>query len=451
MRITMSMITRQYSKNLNNSLSQLNNAYNKGTTFRRFDKTSDDPFNASKAYRLRREADQNDTYQSLLSDASDQLDTAQSAMLSINKILSEVNSGDCLQGITGTTNEDGRKVIAQKLRQYQNALISPLNTQFGGKYIFGGSEMANPPFTIDNSKLYYRGVDVDTGALLNGSTTTMNGALIQFGKAAGTTLDGYTIQIADGAEGVSVSGTTITVSMDLASAQTNQNVYSVLKSHASDIQTATGADISGITFSGDLNRPVEASTTSAAAYSSLTSDQMKSLAQETSLIDLGMGLQFNAGGEINEQSAFDAAIPGISFLGYGTTTAGGATVSQNLYSLLGQIADQLESPSFSIDSVQPYLDQLSGRLKDSGGSTVNAGIPKLLAEITKSGTKSTFLSTTKTNLESMGDAILKKDQDVEFLDPELAFENFYMQQFNYNAALQMGTKIMSKTFLDFMA
>ena len=449
MRITMSMISKQYSSSLNASLGALNSASNKATTYRAFDKTSEDPFAATKAYQLRREASENQTYQDILGDTADQFSTATSAMQSIYSIIGEANTGDTIQAINGTMNSDDRKTIAGKLRQYQQALISPANTKFGDKYIFGGSEMSQPPFSVDDDgSLLYRGINVNTGEIAAGSTTTMNGAMIQFGQ--GTSFDGSVIKI--DTSGTNPGGTVevndsdptakvITVSLD--SGATNEDLLNALKK-AGSVTGSSGTttyNFSNVTMTGDLNRPVEDGTASAAAYSNVGPDGLKALADEQSLVDLGMGLKLNADGTVNSQSAFDAAIPGLSFLGYGTTDVNGTEVPNNLYTLLGDIADQLDpdvNPNFSMESIQPYLNQFSSKAD------------ALMNKITETGTKSNFLTTTKKSLDSMGDAIIAKDDAVEFVEPEDAIMDFYMQQYAYNAALQMGTKIMSKTFLDFM-
>lgn len=442
MRITMKMISDRYKSSLNTSLNQLNAANSKATTYRAFDKTSDDPFAAAQAYRLRRESAENDTYQSNLSDADSQLLTAQSAMMSINSIVSEANSGDCIQAINGTLAADDRKTIATKLRALQQAILSPSNTKYGDKYIFGGSNTNDPPFSVGASgNLLYRGVDVNTGEIEAGYTVSYNGAQIALGKDSA--FSGYTVRVADTANTdpvVDSSAKVITVKMDLSSPKTNGDLLSALKGITG--AAAAGLDFSKASLSGDLNRPVEAydvskpETQSTAALNNIGMDGLKALSKEQSLVDLGMGLRLNQDGTVDSQSAFDVAIPGISYMGYGTVSGSG--VSNDLYTLLGQIADQLESPNYSFESVKPYLDNFSKQGQN------------LLAKITESGTKSTFLSTTKSNLESMGDAILDKDQNVEYVDPATAIMDYYMQQFSYNAALQMGNKVISKTFLDFM-
>lgn len=465
MRITMGMIAGQYSKNLNTSLSNFNLAARKATNFRSFEKTSENPFDATKLYRLRRESAENETYQDTLGDVESQLMTAQSAMQSIYSIVSSAESGDVIQAITGTMSESDRKIIADKMQQMQQAFLSPLNTKFAEKYLFGGTEMTDAPFTVGKSgELLYRGINVNTGKLENGPAANFNGTLIEFGgdglkKSDGsvvmsndtppqavTTVDGFVLKVKGTTNSgdptkisVSVDNKMITIEADLSKYKTNQDLLNLVKGY-DDI------DFSNIRITGDMNRSIAITKTggyeeivSIPSVSSIGEDGLKSLANEEVLVNLGMGLKTtsDAGSTIiNSQSAFNSAIPGLSFMGYGQSESG---VSNNLFTLMGQIADQLKSDSFSMESIKPYLDQF--------GNQADA----LLGKITESGSKSNFLSTMKTNLVAMGDALLERAEDIEYIDPGDAMMDYYMQQYAYNAALSMGTKILSKSFIDYMS
>lgn len=454
MRITMGMIAGQYSKNLNTSLNNFNVASRRATTYRSFERTSENPFAATKLYRFRREMAENETYQDSLGDVDSQLMTAQSAMQSIYSIVSSAESGDVIQAITGTMSESDRTIIANKMRQMQQAFLSPLNTKFGEKYLFGGTEMTEAPFSVnDSGELLYRGINVNTGKIETGPAANFNGTLIEFNSSSSdpitdqvtgyTIKDGIVLKIADSGAGsetnISISDDYITIKADLSKYKTNQDLLNLIKGYDK-------IDFSKIRISGDMNRSISVSNgaggyqeiVSTSLTSSIGQDGLSALANEEVLVNLGLGLKTTseAGSTtINSQSAFNSAIPGISFLGYGQDSSG---ISGNLYTLMGQIADQLESDGFSMENIQPYLDKF-GEKSDA-----------LLGEITKSGSKSNFLSTMKTNLESMGDSLLERAEDIEYVDPGDAIMDFYMQQYAYNAALSMGTKILSKSFIDFM-
>ena len=446
MRITLGMINRQYNKNLNAALNQLNSGYLKTTTLRKFEKTSDDPFSASKAYQLRREYEENQTYLDTLDSVDSQFMTSESAMRSIYSVISSADSSDVLQGINGTMNQDDRKIIADKLRQMQKAIVAPANTKFGDKYVFGGSEMDEAPFSVDgDGNLFYRGINVDTGELENGTAANFNGTLIEFGDGFDTTdaaanYKDYVLKITDAGEGNSSwvdppTSNLITLHIDLSKVHTNQDLLNELRSMGTKF---TGLDFSKVRIVGDMNRTVTDGMESSAIYDSVSMDTMGKLANEEMLANLGLGLQLDEDGKVDSQSAFNTSIPGISFLGYGTSNTDGTEMPDNLYSLLGKIADQLESDDFSMDGIQPYLDHFSDQEN------------KLLSEITKMGAKSNFLSTLKSNLDPMGDKILERDQNVENVKAEDAITDFYMQKYAYEAALSIGTKIISKTLLDFM-
>jgi len=443
MRITMGMVSSQYNKNLNNSLSQLNTASNKSISYRKFDKASEDPFSYAKATRLSREYQQNSDYQSNLEDVADQLTVAQSAMTSINDIVSETSTGDTIQAITATTGTDARKIIATKLRALQQAIIAPANTKFGDKYIFGGSGEADAPFTVGTSgNLLYRGIDVTTGKIEAGTTAQVNGSQITLGIPA---LNGYTINIDASAAttpspAVVLDNAAKTLTITMAKGSTNNDLLTTLK-NATGLTDASSNPISltNVKMSGDLNRPLETTTvTSAAITDTIGQDGLKKLASEQSYVDIGLGLKLNADNTVNDQSVYNSAIPGISFLGFGTSDGTDTGMPNNLYTQLGLIATQLESSDFSIDKIKPYLDNFNKQ-----GDAV-------LGKITESGTKSNFLTTMKSQLVGIGDSVNEKIDNTAFIDPAEAYMNYTSQQNAYQAALKVGSQILQPTFLDFM-
>ena len=454
MRITMGMVMSQYNKNLNRSLNSLNEANLREITLRKFNKASEDPFSASKAYRLRREYLSNESYQSDLSDAADQILLAHTTIQDVNKTLTEAGSGDCLQAISDTTSDTGRSAIAKTLRGLQQTLLSQLNTQFGDKYIFGGSNTSSVPFTVgSNGNLLYRGIDVDTGEIEAGSTLSYNGAQITLGDKQ---FNGYKIQVttADGATpSVSADTASKTLTVNLATGAKNSDVLAALKASpsltASDNPSVT-FDLSKAAMSGDMNSPVNTAPQTATAASNIgATDADRKLAfqklmGEQTYVDIGMGLNFDSTGKINDQSVFNSSIPGISFLGCNTSDGTQTGVSNNLYNLLGQIADKLDGGSnptgfkYSYNDIKPYI------------SNFNSQQDVLLNKMTEVDAKYTFLTTTQTNLESIGDKVLEKIDSTEYVKFEDAVTEQMSEQNAYNAALKVGAQILQPTFLDFM-
>lgn len=454
MRITMSMVMSQYNKNLNNSLNLLNEAQLRQTTLRKFNKASEDPFSASKAYRLRREYLSNESYQSDLGDAADQILLAHTTILGINKTLTEAGSGECLQAISDTMSDTGRSAVAKTLRGLQQTLLSQLNTQFGDKYIFGGSNTSSVPFSVgSNGKLLYRGIDVDTGEIEAGSTLSYNGTQITLGDKQ---FNGYKIQVATDGVTPAVSADTgtkvLTVHVPATGAK-NSDVLAALKTMpsltASDNPSVT-FDLSKAAMSGDMNSPVTTAAQTATAASNIGATDadrrlaFQKLMDEQTYVDIGMGLSFDSTGKINSQSVFNSSIPGISFLGCNTSDGTQTGVSKNLYNLLGKIADKLDGGSnptgfkYSYTDIKPYI------------SNFNDQQDVLLNKMTEADAKYTFLTTTQTNLVSIGDKVTEKIDSTEFVKFEDAVTDRLNQQYAYDSALKVGAQILQPTFLDFM-
>lgn len=161
---------------------------------------------------------------------------------------------------------------------------------------------------------------------------------------------------------------------------------------------------------------------------------LSELANEKIYVDLGFGLSYDSNGII-DSSAYNTAFPGISFLGYGTDSDGD---SKNLVTLIGNIADALESETLDTET----FDNLCNKFNDTRKN--------LLANITKLGSNSKFLEYTKTRLESAQDTLNEKILDTEYVDLADAMLDYTWYQYSYNAALKVGSSILSPSFIDFM-
>jgi len=438
MRITNGMMTSKYSGNLNSAMSALDYYNNRATTLRKFDKVSEDPVSAAKAFRLRRSFYENENYHNNTANSENQILTAETSMRSINTLVQEVSSGDLMKAVTSTSGQDERNIIASKIRKTMDAIVASANAQYGDKYIFGGSDTTQPPLTVsEDGKLLYRGVDVDTGKLVNedGAITKAGGFKISFGEDNAQNFNGYTVNIIDdaassvpvGEAGIETGSKTITV--NLPTGATGQDLQNALQT--ATINGALTVDLSKITVSGDLTKEVNTGT------SEPISDtvDLKALAEEAVYIDLGLGLQVGAAGDVNAQSAFNVAIPAISFLGYGKDASGN---SNNVYNLLGEMAKELEKENYSYDRVTELENTLKGQETN------------LLSSVTELGVRSNFLISSKTRLEDASFNIKVQINETEYLDASEAIMDFKLQEYIYNAALSMGSKVIQPSFLDFM-
>lgn len=455
MRITMGMIANQYKTRLNQSLQALSNANIRATNYRSFNKPSDNPFAAAQTYQVRRETEMNLNYQSNLGNVQDSLKTSESTVRLVSDIVSNADSTDVLGAVNGSMTEDTRSAIVKELRSMRDSIVSDMNAKFSDQYLFGGAGTGSPPFSIDaDGNLLYRGVNVDTGVNTNGASATVtNGTSstqINFGKENGGKLNDYSIVVQSGGEdGITVSAdNVITVTLKPSVNEegeevppTKKQLQDVLQNKLKDAMTdagkstdeTDGLDFSKITVTGDKN---DAATATVGTPDKITDKvNLDDLANEKVYVDLGFGLQFDGDGNIVPQSAYNTSLPGISIIGYGMNADG---TPKNVYSLMGKIADLLDSDNVSMDTIQPYLD--SFRQTESNITT----------QISDIGAKEKFLTSTQTHLKDTSGNLTEKDNDVEFVEPSDAIMDWMTQQFCYQAALQMGTNILQPTLMDFL-
>ncbi|MGO5053685.1 flagellin N-terminal helical domain-containing protein [Lachnospiraceae bacterium LCP25S3_G4] len=152
-------------------------------------------------------------------------------------------------------------------------------------------------------------------------------------------------------------------------------------------------------------------------------------------VDLGFGLSFDTTGGIIDSSAFNTALPGINLVGFGKDDSGN---SKNLVLLAGQMAEVLEADIFDSSKLETMV------------KTFEKGFDNLLNVQATLGTQTNFLTSTLNRLEDNSIALNAQIKNVERIDLTDAITNYSWAQYAYNAALRVGTSILSPSFIDFM-
>lgn len=160
------------------------------------------------------------------------------------------------------------------------------------------------------------------------------------------------------------------------------------------------------------------------------------LAQETSYVDIGFGLSFDANGSIISSTAMNASLPGINVIGYGQEADG---TSKNLIVLVGQMADILDAPVFDHDAYGKLWTQF------------DAGSEQLQDKLTELGTKSQMLDTAKSRLEEESLAIQTQYNTEIGIEPAEAITGYSWAMYAYTSALKIGTGIIGPSLLDFLS
>ncbi len=160
-------------------------------------------------------------------------------------------------------------------------------------------------------------------------------------------------------------------------------------------------------------------------------------------VDIGLGFQEGANGELISSSAYDSALNGLDFLGYGKDDAG---KPNNIVSIMWQMGEIFEGYDIETNTwtngtredAQALMEKLEG-----AADNLNEMYTKLDADTKYLNTNLDRLTTTKDNLN-------EQIVNVEDVDKAQAIMDLVWAQQAYNAALKIGTNIIPQSLLDYM-
>lgn len=147
MRITNSMMSKSFLRDVNrnqNSLKKINDQLTSGKEFR---KPSDNPFKVARSMQLHGDINTNTQYNQNIKDTINFLDTTDTALEQVNNVFQRVrelmvSSGNVAYG------SDEKKAIKDEINEKINEVSQILNTSFDGKYIFGGTKGSSKPVGV---------------------------------------------------------------------------------------------------------------------------------------------------------------------------------------------------------------------------------------------------------------------------------------------------------------
>lgn len=162
MRVTNNLLIKKYLKNLNKSFATYNKLSDIATTEQLYRNASDNSAATMKAFSVRHDLTKINLYKSNIVDVKNILTDIESTISSLNDVAIDIKS--LIEQAKNVTYSDAeRKSIAQVLKNLQIQILNSANSKYAGRYLFGGSNITEIPFTVVGGRLCYNGVDVDTG------------------------------------------------------------------------------------------------------------------------------------------------------------------------------------------------------------------------------------------------------------------------------------------------
>lgn len=173
-------------------------------------------------------------------------------------------------------------------------------------------------------------------------------------------------------------------------------------------------------------------------------EQLTNLAEnEKKFTDLGLGIKEDDTGKLIESSAFDAALHGITFLGYGKDADGDP---QNVICIIDRMGQLLENcdgnGNFANGEEKAEFDRLFGKYRLATENFSN--------KYTELDTRAAFLKSNLSQLENNSYTLQEQIIGMEDVDPAEAISAYSWAQYCYNSALKVGNSILSESLMDYL-
>ena len=169
MRVAQRMISRNYMKTMNTSLSKRAESFERGTSGLKFSRLSDNVADGSRAMHIQEERYKSTQQLNNVENLLSEMNSVDSNMDSIHSIMQSIQE-KTLAGMSENYGPDKRAVLAQEIASKKEQILQVANAQFSGKYLFSGTNNSTPPFTSNpaTGKLQFNGVDVELIEYKNG-------------------------------------------------------------------------------------------------------------------------------------------------------------------------------------------------------------------------------------------------------------------------------------------
>ncbi len=181
MRVTPGISDRNFLTSVEKLNSLLDDANQQVSTGKKLLHLQDSPSGSSEMVGLRDELSRIDQYKANLDYGNLFLGVADSALSSAHDLVTSIFTKGS-EAATGTVTAEERATIAQEIRAMRDQLLAIANTTAQGRYLFAGSRITAPPFSISGDTVTYQG-DQEVNKIAIG-----DGLDVQAGVAGGDVL-----------------------------------------------------------------------------------------------------------------------------------------------------------------------------------------------------------------------------------------------------------------------
>lgn len=152
-RITQSMTAQTLLADLQGVADRLSRTQRKMSSGKEIERPSDNPFAVSRLLQLRAELSQNRQHQENVAEADAWQTVTDTALRQVGDYVLRAREL-LIQGASDTAGPQARRAIATEIEQLIDSIKTEASAQYGGRYVFSGSETLTAPYQLGASDAY---------------------------------------------------------------------------------------------------------------------------------------------------------------------------------------------------------------------------------------------------------------------------------------------------------
>lgn len=396
MRVTTAATYRKFTSSVNDVHLNLNKSMNKISSGAAYETAADSPLSYYTGKRIDNQYQDVLSKLTLIKDIDNRLYQQEMGARDIQKLLADGKNQVQYARTATTTGDTDIQTLQQDLIQKTQAMANDLNTQYQDFYVFGGNDVSTTPFglSFDENSMTFTYNHTFPGEQ---EIKTFNFKFAEDAAEPGT----YKFTLVD-KDGKELSSTNLeTAQKDIVRAMSEQGRIDI--GYGSIHNRETLLD----TYTGGLS-----------VLTGLNSDAIRSLSNEGNNPE-------KAWDEIEKRlNASPLALTGRAALAIGEYVNSGGSKGGDKDKLDDILAQTIEDMTITEHRVTTVYTDL--------------------------GNKSRLLEDTENRLTVIKNSLTEQYKDALGADPYAAILEMYNNQYSYNAALQVGSKLLNSSLFDFI-
>lgn len=174
MRITNSMLVSNMIRNINSNLNRMEKIQNQMATGKTISRPSDDPVGMARVLKSTSDIMVSEQHKRNVDEALSWLETTETSVTQLKDVMQRVRELT-VRGATGSMASEDRQAIQKEIIQLKEQILSIGNSTFAGRFIFGGYNTKEHPFSIEETdvgdKLKYNGKFISPSGVVDSSVT----------------------------------------------------------------------------------------------------------------------------------------------------------------------------------------------------------------------------------------------------------------------------------------